>query len=270
MSTQSIKSRIRSFLPHPLLEALFQIRDGLYAEKIPDSDRYVSCVTGKYGIEIGGPSSLFKHTLPLYKKIDGLDSVNFSGTTIWEGNIKEGRTFSYYKNKVGFQYISDGTDLSKISDSVYDFVLSSNCLEHIANPLNALKEWGRTLKDDGFLILILPNKKNNFDHNRPTTSFKHILEDYNNKTSEHDLTHLEEILSLHDLSMDPPAGDIDNFKRRSLDNFNNRTLHHHVFDLDLMTLMIDFIGFKCLTKYEGSKNLFLLAVKEAKSIQPHH
>jgi len=159
MSSQSIKSKIKSILPRPVFEALSFIRGSLYAEKIPDSDYYVSCVTGKNGIEIGGPSSVFKHTLPLYKKIDSLDGVNFSGTTLWEGNIKEGQTFNYYKKKMGRQYISDGTDLSKISDSIYDFALSSNCLEHIANPLKALKEWGRILKDDGFLILILPKKK---------------------------------------------------------------------------------------------------------------
>lgn len=216
MLLHSVKSIIKSVLPTYIFKTLSYMRGILYAEKIPDSNYYISCVSGKNGIEIGGPSPVFKYSLPLYQKIGGLDGANFSNSTLWEGSIKEGKTFNYYKKKLGFQFVSDGTDLSKILNNSYDFILSSNCLEHIANPLRALKEWRRILKNDGFLIIVLPNKKSNFDHNRPVTHFEHILDDYNKNTSEHDLTHLEEILALHDLSMDLPAGDISNFKKEEL------------------------------------------------------
>jgi ubiquinone/menaquinone biosynthesis C-methylase UbiE len=253
-------------LPRPAFEALSAIKHHLCPEKVPDSNYYVSYFYGKKGIEVGGPSPLFKNALPLYKKIKSLDGVNFSNSTLWEGKIEEGPTFNFYKNKMGFQFISDSTDLSQISDAYYDFVLSSNCLEHIANPLKALSEWKRILKDDGLLLLILPNKKSNFDHYRPTTSFEHILEDYKKNTSEYDLTHLEEILTLHDLSMDLPAGNIQNFKKRSLDNYTNRSLHHHVFDINVMIQMVEFIGFKTLRKNETFKNFFLLATKTPKAV----
>lgn len=267
MLSSSVKSKIKSVLPRPVFEALSFIRSIVTAEKIPNSEYFASFVSGKNGIEVGGPSSVFRYSLPIYKKIESLDGANFSDSTVWEGNIKQGPYFNYYRNKIGYQFISDGTNLSNIGDKKYDFVLSSNCLEHIANPLKALKEWQRILNDNGFLILVLPNKKRNFDHNRPTTTFEHILDDYLKDTSEYDLTHLEEILALHDLSMDLPAGDIHNFKKRSLDNFNNRTLHHHVFDLNVMTQMIEFVGLKCLAKHEGSKDFYLLATKDAKPTQ---
>ena len=57
-----------------------------------------------------------------------------------------------------------------------------------------------------------------------------MLEDYELGRDEKDLTHLEEILELHDLSRDPGAGSRDQFRQRSLQNFENRCLHHHVFD----------------------------------------
>ncbi len=264
MLTQSAKAKIKSILPRWVFGALSAIIYHVFERKIHHHNAYINYVCGKKGIEIGGPSSIFRYKLPLYKKIDSLDGVNFSNSTLWEGEIKEGRTFNFFKKKKGFQFVSDGTELSGISDASYDFLLSSNCLEHIANPLKALSEWKRILKDDGVLILVLPNKVSNFDHNRPTTSFEHLLEDLNSKTTEYDLTHLEEILALHDLSMDLPAGDIQNFKKRSLDNFNNRTLHHHVFDLHVMTQMVEFLGFTCVLKSETYEEFFLLAIKAPK------
>lgn len=260
MLRATAKEKIKTILPLPIFEALISLRH-LCSEKIPNYNIYINHVANKKGIEIGGPSSLFKTSLPLYRKLQSLDGVNFSSSTLWEGEIQTGLSYNFIGHKKGIQFISDGTNLSQIEDANYDFLLSSNCLEHIANPLKALTEWKRIIKNKGFLILVLPNKISNFDHNRPNTSFDHILEDFNNNTTEHDLTHLEEILKLHDLSMDPPAGNIENFRIRSLDNFNNRTLHHHVFDLDVMTSMVEFLGFDIIQKNETNQDFFMLAMK---------
>ncbi len=79
--------------------------------------------------------------------------------------------------------------MSIIDKNSYDFLLSSNNLEHIANPLRALKEFYRILKPGGILLITVPVKEKNFDHNRQYTSFEHILLDYIKNTQEDDLTH---------------------------------------------------------------------------------
>ena len=56
----------------------------------------------------------------------------------------------------------------------------------------------------------------------------HILSDYQNEVDEHDMTHFEEILEKHDLSLDKEAGTFEQFKSRGFDNYRNRCLHHHV------------------------------------------
>lgn len=257
----TVKEKIKKILPKSIFELLFSLR--YFNKNIPYSNVYISHIAGKNGIEIGGPSSLFKTSLPLYQKIQCLDGVNFSNTTIWEKEIKPGLHYNFIGKKKGIQFISDTTDLSQIKDCAYDFLLSSNCLEHIANPMKALTEWKRIIKNNGSLILVLPNKANNFDHNRSITSFNHILEDFNKNITEHDLTHLDEILMLHDLSMDPLAGNIENFKQRSLDNYNNRTLHHHVFDLNLMASMLEYLGFDIIQKTETNSDFFMLAIKKS-------
>lgn len=259
---ENLKRRIGATLPYSFLKMISFIWNTSFTREIPDSHLYKNCILEKNGIEIGGPSSVFRYSLPLYEKIENLDIVNFSHSTVWERNIKEDKKIKYYRNKSGIQIIADGTDLSNIENNNYDFVLSSNCLEHIANPLKALFEWKRILKNGGFLILVLPNPKGNFDHARPITTFAHMLADFNENKLESDLTHLEEILALHDLSLDPSAGDFDNFKKRCLDNFDNRTLHHHVFDLHLISQMIEFTGFKCLNKYQSRRDFYFLAAKD--------
>lgn len=236
MHGATIRQAIKKAIPAPLLDILYSLR----YPKLPTAHVYADLLERKSGIEIGGPSDFFKYIVPIYPSIATLDGVNFSNQTMWEGSLKAGNNFNYYKKKkAGVQYIHDTTDLSSIESNTYDFLLSSNCLEHVANPLKALEEWVRVVSHNGYLLLVLPNKSRNFDHRRPTTSFEHILEDYKNNVSEDDLSHLDEILELHDLSMDPPAGSFQSFKKRSLDNFSNRGLHHHVFDQRLMRKMFD-------------------------------
>jgi SAM-dependent methyltransferase len=190
-------------------------------------------VAGKAGLEIGGPSNVFRDDgpLPLYRALQSLDNCVYSVATVWEGTRAEGLTFSYYPPKEnGFNFIREATDLHGIADHRYDFVLSSHSLEHTANPVKALKEWSRVVKPGGAIIILLPDYRHTFDRRRTPTPVAHMLEDYRLGTDESDLTHLSEILDLHDLSRDPAAGSREAFRRRSLENFENRCLHHHVFD----------------------------------------
>ncbi len=259
MNLSKVKRTIEDNLPNALVKSLVSLKR--FGRKIPHYRVYQSFLENGKGIEIGGPSELFRTVLPVYQVVDSLDAVNFAENTVWEGAIQTGRTFNYIGDKKGFQFVSDATSLEQINSSTYDFLLSSNCLEHIANPLKAIQEWKRIIKNDGVMLLVLPNQKSNFDHNRPVTTFEHLLDDYNNEVTEHDLTHLDEILALHDLSMDLPAGSFEEFKLRSLDNFNNRTLHHHVFDIPLMTKMLAHFEFDTLQTSVTRSNFYALGRK---------
>jgi SAM-dependent methyltransferase len=186
----------------------------------------------KKGLEIGGPSGHFSKggLLPIYPIIGTLHTCNYSKANIWSNEA--------------FNYIHDATRLESIEDATYDFLLASHILEHVANPIKALKEWHRVLRPGGSLLVLLPNKKHTFDHRRPYTSLAHLIADFEANTHEDDLTHLEEILSLHDLKMDPPAGTLEEFRIRSLKNFENRALHHHVFDPKTIPDLFSLAGFR--------------------------
>lgn len=204
-----------------------------------------SLFIGKTGIEIGGPSQVFARNgiFPVYPIAGHLDNCNFGDTTVWEGELKQGQTFQFDRNKpIGRQYIAEATAMECIASNTYDFVLSSHVLEHTANPILALSEWKRLLKNHGTLVLLLPHKDKTFDHRRPVTTMEHLIADYKARTTEGDLTHMPEILALHDLERDPEAGDMAAFQTRSMRNFENRCLHHHVFDTALAISLVEYMG----------------------------
>lgn len=206
-----------------------------YLDKVFLINKYI----GKEGVEIGGPTDLFSN---IYDKCISCDGVNFSGNTVWWKSHAKNYT---YKNKIlGKVWISDATDMCQIKDKKYDFVLSSNNLEHIANPLKALKEFSRIVKPDGTILVLVPEKTETFDHNRDYTTFEHLLEDYKSDTGEDDLSHLPDIIEKHDYSLDPECGGKQKFIERAKKNLENRCLHHHVFEEETLRKSYKFAGIK--------------------------
>jgi SAM-dependent methyltransferase len=254
----SIKRIATRMLPATIAESISETLN--IRRHAPIAKHYTQFFTDKSGIEIGGPSNIFRRVIPIYPAVSSLDGVNFSRRTTWEGDIS-GDNYVFFAEKPGKQHIMEASDLSVLENESYDFLLSSNCLEHVANPLKALEEWVRVVKKGGHIFLILPKKEDNFDHRRAITPFEHLLEDHKNDVSEHDLTHLEEIIALHDLSMDPAAGDLANFKRRSEQNFANRCLHHHVFDDEIIRKMFEFAGVTLIRKNAAGGNYLALGEK---------
>ena len=232
-----------------------------FPKRISSLGMYIQKFKSLSGLEIGGPSYAFNKSgfLPLYQHIKKLDGCNFRTNTIWEGEIESGKTY-HYENGIGHQFILDGSDLSEIDDNKYDFVFSSHNLEHIANPIKALLEWRRVLKNEGYLLLILPNKLGTFDIKREYTSFEHILEDYNSNITEADTTHIEEILKLHDHTKNPISIGISEFEELIKDNYTTRAAHHHVFDQHLIKKMLEHINFEVLsTQFFSSIHIVTLA-----------
>jgi SAM-dependent methyltransferase len=220
---------------------------------------------GLNGLEIGGASSFFsdKGLFPVYPLAARIDNCNFGHETTWEGQISEGSTFQFNANKApGYQYVMEARDLGRLASDHYDFLISSHMLEHTANPLLALSEWIRVVKPGGTMVLVLPHKDGTFDHRRPATPLSHIIQDFEQQVGEDDLTHLEEILALHDLHRDPEAGDHAAFAARSRQNAINRCLHHHVFITQSAVDLIRHTGLKILA-VEATKpfHIFILAEK---------
>jgi SAM-dependent methyltransferase len=240
--------------------------------RLDSYERFRSLFAERSGLELGGPSRFFQSRglFPIYCAAARIDNCNFGRETIWEGSVGARHDFHYDPRRApGKQYISEATDLSFIPDSSYDFLLSSHMLEHSANPLRALHEWQRVLKVDGTLFLVLPHKDGTFDHLRPVTPLKHLIQDFERGTGEDDLTHLPEIVALHDLRLDFGVASLEEFEARSAKNYENRALHHHVFDARAAVELVDHAGFQIrMVELARPEHITILATRTARGVRP--
>lgn len=210
--------------------------------------RVISLFKNEIIFEIGGPSRFFKKNIPIYQVAAKIAGVNFSEKTTWEENIKAGNTYNYFANKYGEQFICEASNLRL--NKKYNVILSSNCLEYIANPIRAISNWLDHLNDDGVLFLVLPKKESNFDWRRPNTGFDHVLKDYKNNIEEDDLTHLDEIIKLHDFNKDVGLANKNEKINIFKENLKYRQIHHHIFNLELLFEIGKYFG--CQSVFSGS------------------
>ena len=121
-------------------------------KKYKNSDLYVKNLKNLSGLEIGGPSWAWMSIVPVYHSIKKLDNIvtpyskeknetdhskNLSTyrtgqildvTSGWENAIEGRNSFNWFLFNKGDIYFQDATELNKIDDDKYDFVICSNVL----------------------------------------------------------------------------------------------------------------------------------------------
>jgi SAM-dependent methyltransferase len=179
---------------------------------------------GATALEPGGPSALFGRlgAIPVYSRVAALDILDYAEDTLWSSASDVGIA---PRRRV----IGEAGRLQGVPENSYDALLASHVIEHLADPLGALGEWSRVVRPGGHVLLIVPHRDGTFDHRRPVTSLEHLQADHSRQVAEEDLTHLDEILALHDLERDPGAPSRAVFEQRCRDNASTRAMHHHVF-----------------------------------------
>jgi SAM-dependent methyltransferase len=236
-----------SLVPTPVVAAIKRMTG---FRRVKDYEKFVPYVSGKIGLEIGGPSPQFcdRGAVPLYRHVLRMDNAVYSNNTPFTFCDSSGSEFNYHPAKpLGRNMFLEATDLRDIETNAYDFLFSSHCLEHVANPIKALKEWQRIVKPDGALIIALPHHRYTFDRRRPLTSVSHMVDDYMHNIGEDDQTHIQEVLDLHDFSLHVPRPSYEELRHWVTNNLSNRGVHHHVFDEINSRALLEAAGLKVLS-----------------------
>jgi glycosyltransferase involved in cell wall biosynthesis/predicted SAM-dependent methyltransferase len=153
--------------------------------------------------------------------------------------------------------VADAEDLSIIPDSSQDFIIANHLLEHLRNPIKALREFHRIAKKyNSVIFLALPNQKNksSFDKKRNVTDIEHIVNDYYLKDSERETVDFE-----HFKEWAMSAGNMSNGEEILQEAKRlyeiDYSIHYHVFSKDSFLSLLDcmnkelYINFEILEKY---------------------
>jgi ubiquinone/menaquinone biosynthesis C-methylase UbiE len=143
--------------------------------------------------------------------------------------------FNLCGQKMPVDVVAFGENLPFVDES-YDYVISSHVIEHIFDPIAAIKEWLRVIKHGGYVFTIVPLKQFVPYEERPFTSLLELISRHNgtlkpenvkmsekqqwvvNKEDELPVEYVQEILS------------------------NHETGHFTVFDMKLFVNMCAWIG----------------------------
>jgi SAM-dependent methyltransferase len=222
----------------------------------PVGDDWLEPLRSARALEIGGPSYLFggpssrsdaKALLPVYPVLGTLDGIQPPlSENFWYGEMREGPYETGQPGLAGWLWLREGTELTGIDTDSYDAVLSSHVIEHLANPLKALREWLRVLRPGGHLLTALPHKEGCADHRRPTAPLAHLIDDERNDVGEDDLAHADEAIRLHDLVRAPADGPRAAYRERTLANAQFRALHQHVWTTRSALRALDHVGLELL------------------------
>jgi len=63
-----------------------------------------------------------------------------------------------------------------VPDESYDFVINFHVLEHFPDPIKALTEWYRIIRNGGYIFLTIPHKERTFDNHKPRTKLQELIE----------------------------------------------------------------------------------------------
>jgi SAM-dependent methyltransferase len=78
------------------------------------------------------------------------------------------------ENAVDIDFVSPNGDLSIVPSRSFDLVLSSHCIEHQPDLIAHLNQVHRILRQGGYYLLVIPDKRYCFDHFLPESSVADI------------------------------------------------------------------------------------------------
>ena len=94
-----------------------------------------------------------------------IDKLNCNNSLDIHGIDISSEAIKYSKNKGIRNTQTMNADKLKFKDKEFDIIIASDVLEHIENDNEALLEWKRVLKDNGFAIIFVPAIMALWSHN---------------------------------------------------------------------------------------------------------
>jgi len=170
-------------------------------------------------------------------------------------------------NLIDPDIVDDGEKLSKIQDNVWDFVIANHMIEHCQNPIDAIQNFLRVLKEGGILYMGVPDKRYTFDLDRPLTDLDHLVRDYKEGPEWSKQSHYREYVCLVDKVPEEQVA-----ARVQLLLNMDYSIHFHVWKPDSFLEMLSYcqgkLGFPfTLEKFRENDFEFICILKKTQNHQ---
>lgn len=133
--------------------------------------------------------------------------------------------------------IADLETMHGVGDAGQDFVIANHVLEHVEDPLKALKSIARVLRPAGIAYLALPDKRFTFDKERKVTTLSHLIEDHEKGPDGSLLDHYREYTRYVD-GLDGEARE----HKVALMLAKRENIHFHVWDFAAMCELFAYVA----------------------------
>lgn len=129
--------------------------------------------------------------------------------------------------------IDDGEKLAGVVTGSQDFVIANHFLEHCEDPVRAIENFLRVVRDGGMIYLAVPDKRYTFDNRRAITPLEHVLADYREGPGRSREEHFRQWRSL----VDEKFGN-DKDRRPNQMKSESYSIHYHVWTyLEVLELL---------------------------------
>lgn len=140
--------------------------------KFKESEKAHQYLDGLSGLEIGGSAH----------NSFGLNTLNVDYTDDMDTIFKQAEEVMCGR-KMPVDIVASGDSLP-VKDNSVDFVISSHVIEHIFDPIKAIKEWARVVKKGGYIFTIAPITAYVPGETRPTTTLDELIKRYTGEIKE--------------------------------------------------------------------------------------
>jgi SAM-dependent methyltransferase len=120
--------------------------------------------------------------------------------------------------------IDDAETLGTVADGRFDFLVAAHVIEHMRDPIGALLQWMRVVRDGGLVYLVVPDKRRTFDQPRVRTTLAHLVLDHQQPSAERDFEHfLDYAVFVHRAMIDQAIEEATRLRDTGF------SIHYHVF-----------------------------------------
>ncbi len=158
------------------------------------------------------------------------------GAACYYGDIRDrNRLAAYFHNTdVAFNRKLDAQTFAGITDAAFDFVISAHVLEHLQDPVGAIRATMRVLRTGGIALIALPDMRHTFDRARPPTTLDHLLADARDGGAGTRLqAYMDHVLYVHPLlTNDPPFPPAEAQRHAQQISRANMDIHYHAWTVD--------------------------------------